>query len=98
MVCVFKMFPILVFCKVENSPQDKNKTQRRKAPGLVFLCRGENRFCPFCHLIRKNYFAPRYVHYSNSTVAGGLEVISYSTRLTPLTSLTIRTLTRFSSS
>ena len=47
MVFVSKMFLILVFCKVENSPKDKNKTQRRKASGLVFLCRGENRFCLF---------------------------------------------------
>ena len=32
--------------------------------------------------------------YSSSTVAGGLEVISYNTRLTPRTSLTMRVETR----
>ena len=42
--------------------------------------------------------ALRQFHHSNSTVAGGLLVMSYTTRLTPLTSLTMRTLTRSSSS
>ena len=50
LVFVVKMFPILLFCKVENSSKDKNKTQRRKAPGLVFLCRGESVFAFFALL------------------------------------------------
>jgi hypothetical protein len=37
-------------------------------------------------------------HYSHSTVAGGFEVISYATRFTPGTSLTIRVLMRSSNS
>lgn len=38
------------------------------------------------------------ISYSNSIVAGGFEVTSYSTRLTPLTSLTMRTDIRSSTS
>ena len=39
-----------------------------------------------------------YKNYSHSMVAGGLPVMSYTTRLTPFTSFTIRELMRSSTS
>jgi hypothetical protein len=42
---------------------------------------------------RKDYAKPRYSgqsHYSHSIVPGGFDVTSYTTRLTPFTSLMIR--------
>lgn len=52
----------------------------------------------FLRLNRNIYGYSRKSIYSNSIVAGGLLVISYNTRLTPATSLTMRILTRSSNS
>ena len=39
---------------------------------------------------QKYYFEPPYSPHSHSIVPGGFDVMSYTTRLTPLTSLMIR--------
>ncbi len=61
----------------------KGRRKTRRRRVFLFLITVQGRF-PFPH--------------SNSTVPGGFAVMSYSTRLTPFTSLTMRTLTRSSSS
>lgn len=47
-------------------------------------------FLPFWKKLRMRGFTLKYVNYSHSIVAGGLEVISYTMRFTPLTSFTMR--------
>ena len=65
-------------------------------------------FASVIKLLSKDFFRSRkpliclrfhaFGFYSHSTVAGGLEVMSYTTRLTPFTSFAMRLLTFSSSS